>query len=203
MYKKEDANLIVSLRKANKTVDEIAIIVNKKPSSVRSWLSRQKIYKRDNKLKIIDKLKPEELAYIAGIIDGEGSIIISKLKPRINKGERSYKYQLYLKVTNTDRRLIEYLSEKTLTNIINDRRYTNKNPNSRNTFSIHWPVEITLYLLDKVYPYLVIKKEQVDLAKSFRDTFKDFSGKGGIPKQILEKREKMYLEMKKIHKREF
>ena len=51
----------------------------------------------------------EKLAYLAGIIDGEGTIVIAKGK--IRKGRINHPYSLRLVVMNTDIRLIEWLKE--------------------------------------------------------------------------------------------
>lgn len=201
MYSKELSEQVINLRRANTSIKDIAILVNKPETAIRVWLSKHQILKAENKIEIIDALSNEELAYIAGIIDGEGSIIISKLQPNKNKGEINFRYQLSCKVTNTDRRLLEYLVLKTgQPNFADNRK--NPNPKSRNTFSIHWPVTTTLHLLQKIYPYLVIKQEQVDLALRFRKTFEDY-GHIASPDFIMEERETCYQEMKKLHKREF
>lgn len=202
MYKKEFIEQIIKLRKNNKTIQEIALITKKTESSLRVWFSKNKIYKADNKILLIDKLTSEELAYIAGIIDGEGSIIISKQSPNLKKREINYRYQLFVKVTNTDKRLIQFLSEKTLQPFFKDKNRIEDRPNSRQTYSIHWPVNITIHLLEKIYPYLVIKKEQVDLAIKFKNTFEK-EGHEPASLNIIQEREQMYLEMKALHKREF
>lgn len=201
MYSEELKKQIIELRIKNISIKEISKLVNKKETTIRTWLSKNKLLKRNQKENIINQLSSENLAYIAGIIDGEGSIIISKLRPNKNKGEINFRYQLFCKVTNTDRRLIQYLAEKTgQPNIVDNRK--NPNPNSRKTFSIHWPVNTTIFLLEKIYPYLVIKKEQVDLALEFRKTFDD-DGHKDARKEIIDAREDFYLKMKQLHKREF
>lgn len=202
MYSKELSEQVIKLRQQNKSIREIALLTGKTEAGIRVWLSKHKILKAENKTNNIDKIPEIELAYIAGIIDGEGSIVISKLTPNKKKRETNYRYQLYVKVVNTDKRLIEFLAEKTGQSSYKDKSRKNENINKRDTFSIHWPVNISLYLLEKIYPYLVIKKEQVDLALRFRKTFENY-GHIISPDYILKEREACYQEMKKLHKREF
>ena len=201
MHNKQLVDTIIKLRRENKTLQEISTITGITRPGLATFLSKKKINKRDIVDEAIDKLKETELAYIAGIVDGEGSIIISKLKPNINKGEINFRYQLFCKVINTDKRMIDWLANKTQTKSYKDFR-NKDSPNSRNTFSIHWPVNTTILLLDKIYPYLVIKKEQVDLAIKFRHSFDDIGHKLATD-QIINFREQCYLKMQTLHRREF
>jgi hypothetical protein len=201
MYSQELRDKVIDLRRQNKSIRDIALEVGKTNAAIRTFLSKNKILKYDQKKTTIDLLSSEELAYIAGIIDGEGSIIISKQKPNKKKGEINIRYQLFCKVVNTDKRLIEYLSKKTGQLIFSEKTRDNK-INCRNTFSIHWPVKVTTYLLKKIRDYLVIKKEQVDLAVKFIDTFHG-CGHTDADKNIMQLREECYIEMKMLHRREF
>lgn len=199
MYKPELRQRIINLRRDNKTIKEIANICNKTETSITSYLAKYQIYKIDTRTPQIDSLNEADLAYIAGIIDGEGSIIINKLKE--SKGTHLYRYQLFVKVVNTDERLLKYLSQKTSTSYFKDKR-TN-NTNRRNTFSIHWSIKSSVQILQKIYPYLVIKKEQVDLALNFVKTFDICYGNKKTPIDIMDKRHDCYLKMKALHKIEF
>lgn len=197
MYTQELRKQIIDLRKQNKTIKEISTITRKGEIALRNYLSRYKIFKTDERTPLLNNLTNLELAYIAGIIDGEGSIIISRLKE--NKGTHKYRYQLFVKVVNTDERLLKFLSKKTLTNYYKDKDHPNKS-NSRTSYSIHWSVSVSEDLLKKVYPFLIIKKEQVDLALKFRKTFDISYGNKVTPLEIMEQRQKYYLEMKRLHK---
>lgn len=189
----------VSMRKENKTVREISEETGCNEQAIRGWLSRNKIYKRDNRLDLISQITETEKAYLAGIIDGEGSIIISKLKPNKKKGEINPRYQLFLKVSNTDRRLLEWISKRCLVNI---HLHERKKSNQRKCYTIHLPVVVALELLECIYSYIIIKKEQVDLAVRFRKSFEN-CGHNTIPDNILQEREWCYQEMKRLHKQEF
>jgi hypothetical protein len=170
-YSKETVNKVIELRRKNHTAREISNILGGYPdeAAVRRLCSVHNIRKADNKIELIKKWTDTERAYIAGIIDGEGSIIIGKLKPGGKKG-KNYSYQLYMKVVNTDKVLIEWLSEKTLTNFSKNKR---KNKKYRITYEIHWPVNITIAILESIYPFMLIKQDQVDLAKKFRKSFEN------------------------------
>lgn len=97
-----------------------------------------------------------DLAYLAGIIDGEGSINIS-CNP---KHGRNY-YSLKLDITNTSDALMQWLEDKFRGHI--GTSYAR----SQNRTNLHsWIVsgKQAQYLLYKVLPYLVIKTEQALLA---------------------------------------
>ena len=110
----------------------------------------------------------EQLAYIAGIIDGEGCIAVSKVVRNTHKS--GYVYQLHLVVTNTDRRLLEYLKETTLLGSISIHAHAAESRSPAWAWSVgSVPAR---RLLEKVMPYLVIKREQAALAIEFHEKCK-------------------------------
>ncbi len=122
-------------------------------------------------------LKEKELGYIAGIIDGEGTIHINRSKGR--NGEVNYLYDLIVAVSNCDKRMIDYLFYKFKGSVSKDKR-----PFRRTCF--RWLIcskqaEIFLAI---IYPYLICKKEEVDIAMEFRDTYTKYHKKQ-TPKKII------------------
>lgn len=70
--------------------------------------------------KITRKLKPEISAYLAGLIDGEGTVTLS----RRHANERR---QLVISIANTERPLLQYVLEQTGTGKIAGKRIAASN----------------------------------------------------------------------------
>lgn len=108
-------------------------------------------YFRWDALRTYNELTNEEIAYIAGIIDGEGYIGIVKPKP--------FK-QICITISNTDFNLLNWLKAKLGGGISNDKRIRENRKLCRS-----W--QMTRYtncinLLKKIYPHLIVKKCRVD-----------------------------------------
>lgn len=108
-------------------------------------------YFRWDALRTYKELTNEEIAYIAGVIDGKGYIGIVKPKP--------FK-QICITVSNTNFDLLEWLKNKLGGGISNDKRMRKNQKLCR-----AW--QMTRYincinLLKKIYLYLIVKKCRVD-----------------------------------------
>ena len=135
-----------------------------------------------------------KIAYFAGIIDGEGSIIIAK--QAIRKGRKNHTYSLRICVVNSNKILLEWLRSNfggSIHPLINKK--TGK------TY-YQWIVGQgdTYNLLQKIDPYTVIKKDQVDLAIEFYKKTQHLVNTGKIiPIWLDNKREDFFQRMKKLH----
>lgn len=101
------------------------------------------------------------LAYIAGIIDGEGSIIIHRRVPRKGLG------QLKVVVSNTNRDLLEFLQFYFNGSICSSKahlKYPKNKPCHQWTVSCHQ----ALPLLEMIFPYLRIKRPQAEIAIAYQ-----------------------------------
>ncbi len=98
-----------------------------------------------------------DAAYMAGIIDGEGCITISKsINTRLLHGESVY--QGMVSVTNTDRRMLEHLIKITGVGSI----YTERVSGTRKKTPYRWQCrsQNALFVLRAAYPHLVTKGKQ-------------------------------------------
>lgn len=138
------------------------------------------------------------LAYIAGIIDGEGCIQIQK--PKKHNREKSQPYKLQLRVANTDLRLIEYINLIFPAYVYNG---SERRKGRRRQFVWHANGSKAADVLRAVLPFMICKKEQADVAIAFQDTFNQYYGIHGLPSEILLFREKAYLECREFKKKEF
>ncbi len=145
-------------------------------------------------------MKKTDLAYTAGIIDGEGCIYIHK---RVTPENRSrVRYSLLIKVSSTDEWLIEWLhfawggaigthSEKS-------RRLKNWSPAWQWTLQTKQAYEF----LKLILPYLQLKKPQAELALKFQERKRKGGGSGStLEKLAVEEAEYILMKNMKHNKK--
>jgi len=107
--------------------------------------------------------------YLAGILDGEGHITITRgtIKGRKVDGSDCVNYVCTVGVRNTDKRLMTWLQQRFGGNIYPNKPSKNR-PNWKTSFN--WQLfgnkNLELLLL-AVLPYLQLKKEQANIALEF------------------------------------
>jgi hypothetical protein len=145
-----------------------------------------------------NKLRTEsELAYAAGILDGEGTI---GLGTSYNKyKERKYKrYRLQCRIVNTDARMVLWLREK----FGGYMAIIPKSPPRMERYEWRLQDKKAASFLELVEPYSVIKKEQIKIALDFRSTIDQRKGtKRRVPKDTNDIRDKMFNDLKTLHLR--
>lgn len=131
------------------------------------------------------------LAYVAGIIDGEGYISL-KSNGKYSDGKK--RYAIVIKVTNTDQELINFLY---LTFGGHTFHVTPRNP--RHNESWIWEAcSLKAYNVIKVIlPYLRIKKPQAQLAIEYQE--RRIKGHTTFEKRLLDERD--VLRMKSLQTR--
>ena len=137
--------------------------------------------------------KEEKLAYLAGIIDGEGTITIFHYK-RLNR------YYLTVEVYNNSKELIDWL----INNFGGDSRPIHS---ASRLIQTNWKITYvwrisnneTLNFLKAVYPYLLVKKEQCEIAIKFKETF--LKRECPISKTTFEFRKSLYERIKPLNQR--
>ena len=112
-----------------------------------------------------------EKAYLAGLIDGEGSISIKKRikgKPKRITPE----YRLVITVTNTCRDVIYFILDKIKGMSGFYTKFERiRNPKRKPIFEIQLRDKTAELLLKEIFPYLIIKKKQAELGLRLRETF--------------------------------
>ena len=144
-------------------------------------------------------MTPTELAYLAGIVDGEGNIAIAKKPARAKSGEKTSTHWNYVKISNCDIRLLNWVLSVTGRGTISQesRAYTD---NRRNHFTWIITSVAAASLLHEIYPYLVIKKDQANVVFRFRQTFSSRrSCRFGIPDWVSRERNVCYEELRRLH----
>lgn len=101
---------------------------------------------------MLETISDLELAYTAGVIDGEGCITVSM----------SRSFRVRLQVTNTNTGLIDWLAER-FGGHVKTRKRMGK-PNWKTSYD--WTVSTVAArdILVQVMPYLVIKRRQAEIA---------------------------------------
>lgn len=134
------------------------------------------------------------IKYLAGFADGEGSIGISKF---MNKwaGCINPSYTLRFSIVNTNKNILEQISKD-----YGGKVYLHSNGVNYPCYTWKSEGQIAYNILKKIYPYLLIKKEQCKLAiKFWNKRTKTISTKLGTPKEEIKLRERYYLKMKKLN----
>ena len=135
------------------------------------------------------------LAYMAGLIDGEGTICIVK---RNDSGSR---YVARLAVVNCDKRIVEWIEAHFGPYIYTVRRSDpRRRADHRELHVYEAKAEHAENILRAVLPYLVVKREQAELFFKFRRTF--IGGlNGGVPVHIVAQRKALHEQMGALNRR--
>lgn len=135
--------------------------------------------------------------YVAGLVDADGSIIISKTMPRYSRRLSPW-YRLSVQVTNTHRPVLEMLEEEYGGSV------TNK-PLTKGSFftrksHYNWSVggKGAFEMLKRLQPHLIIKKEQAELGIKFWEERTVHMGIRPVPADELNLREGFYGAMKAL-----
>ncbi len=96
-----------------------------------------------------------DVKYLAGLFDGEGHIGISQTNP--TGSHISMIFALQASIANNHRGVLEQIQIE----------YGGGISSSRNCWTLQWTSKNAADFLRKIEPYLIIKKEQADLALEF------------------------------------
>ena len=135
-----------------------------------------------------------DLAYLAGLIDGEGMIAIEKYQ--IAGHYKSPRYTMKVDIQMSDRPAIEHVATLFERNIMIKKATANM---TKVAYRISWQAQIAARLLESLLPYLVLKHPQALVAL-------DFQMIAGTPRRIggaltaeeLEARDYCYRELRRL-----
>lgn len=102
---------------------------------------------------------PEDLAYIAGFIDGEGTVSLKK------NGIRWPTVLPYILITNTNLEVLEWIQKILKCGGIYSKRSNNEK--WREAFVLRFQTKETRIILPLIYPFLRLKKRQAELIFEF------------------------------------
>lgn len=138
-----------------------------------------------------------EIAYLAGIIDGEGTLTLEK-----KHGTGPYADRLYLRplvhVTNTDMVLLDWIQVR-FGGYLHPQPIGRAAERSKPCYRLTWGGTKALPLLDAVAPYLVSKRAQADVLFRHAATG-DWRGKP-IPTEVHAERAALLTEIRALNKK--
>lgn len=147
-------------------------------------------------------LTETDYAYLAGIVDGEGTITFSRITTRRN-GHIYFNYSPHLSISNTDLEMIMSLRRRFGGGVVRVTPPRNKLWKRGNY--LYFRREEMLALLPKVIPYLTSKKRKAELMLEYMRTRTESVRQGkngrfvGIP--LTERQRKIIAEIRKKNRR--
>jgi hypothetical protein len=153
---------------------------------------------------------PLKLAYLAGIVDGEGSLCIYRVNPAKYNRYQTPNFRSVLNISNTKKELFDWIEEH-FSNLNHKSKKHKRSIFKKNSTHERWIYEWVIQghrLVDvctQLLPYLVLKKEQAKLILKFRKTYtqKSFGSQTPLDPKTVEKREKIRLEMCRLNAKGF
>jgi hypothetical protein len=149
-----------------------------------------------------NQMEVEKLAYIAGIVDGEGSIMIMRqasisfMEQRALRGCFHPHYHPCIRVGMQRREPLDFIVNTTeIGKVWVEKPYKKQRPMFR--WMTRSKDDITKFLT-LILPYLLVKNKQADLALKFVNEWVSFNG-AKITPEIQEKRENSWMEMRKLN----
>ena len=157
---------------------------------MRCFMARKTFFKTGQEL--------VKLAYLAGIIDGEGCFYIG----HIRQGKYGTRQQWHAKIqiSSCDKVLIDWLREHFTGCSQNQYRWTSKKAFYRAVY--HWSIggEALDYFLPLLEPFLIIKNKHCKVMMEIRKTFRN-RGSQRLSKEDLELRTNLLKKMRRLNSR--
>lgn len=135
-----------------------------------------------------------KIAYFAGIIDGEGTILIAK-----QTWKEKTSYFPRMDVSNSDRRIIEWIQSEFGGTIQKYQRQIHRRHKPVYRVSFHSSIAESVVRL--ILPFLIIKREQAEVFLAFRQRMNDKHPMHPLSADERATREQLYWAMKKLNKR--
>lgn len=161
---------------------------------------KRKYYKRSENY-VSKSYEEKHIAYLAGIIDGEGCFFIGKLPKKEGDGYVTEHYRGVLKIDNTDARLLDWIDNVFSGTASARCRSTSKELFTRPIYTWTASGDRLLDLCEQILPYLVIKKEQCEIMIRFRKTYTAKLGSNKLPPEALSARQACLEEIRKLNSR--
>lgn len=147
-------------------------------------------------------LTEREIGYVAGMMDGEGSIGLSHIKSK-----NMICYKPFVKITSTNRKVLEYIQDRLIMGAISISSHSKNN--NRIGYEIQFRKHEMVDLLPKIVDSLIIKKRQAEIIMQFMELsnfmpnrgrpFKDSKRQDKAINDYLQK-ELLYKEIKELNR---
>lgn len=139
-----------------------------------------------------DVFSAEELAYAAGIIDGEGSIVIGRCLTR----RKTPIYSFVVEVAMADREAVDWFHKS-----FGGGLYEFSKPERRKSYRWQVGTNNAKKFLMAIIPYLKVKQKQAELAIKFQNQ-RSYAYHCGNPKpqEVIDLEKSLYEKLKRFHK---
>lgn len=153
---------------------------------------------------------PLKLAYLAGIVDGEGCLTIYKVAPAKYNRFQNPQYRASLKIANTNIKLVEWLDNE-FSNFNSGYKQQKRSIFKKNSTHERWIYEWEVQnfrlvdVLTQIRPYLVLKKRQCEVLLAFRETYggQTFGAHKPLCSKIIAQREIFLQEIRVLNAKGF
>ncbi len=146
-------------------------------------------------------LSPVERAWLAGVIDGEGSIFISRVLVKSGYSRRGFFYKAFLSVSNSNEDLVRRVRE------VIGAGYVGVTIERRRDWKDKWEYKgspsVLRSILPQILPYLVIKEEVAKKMLSYLEFIESnpIDGSMKVPPGYHETVDSLYLGVKKLNEK--
>lgn len=138
--------------------------------------------------KEFDGFSPSEIdfAMMSAFIDGEGSILINPVSGTAKSGRKTESWYLKISISNTDVRLMKWLQDRFGGSV----HFSWQTKKSKKCFHWYTPSFRAAWILHNCLQFLVIKRQQAEIAITLQETMGSYKrGKGiTVPTEVTEKR---------------
>lgn len=142
----------------------------------------------------------EELAYLAGIIDGEGCFFLGRFKQKKQTKDTVMAWHSLIRITNCEESLILWLEKHVGGQKDSRYRWTSKKKFCRPVYSWNANGKMLDFLLPLIKPYLVVKSKHCEVMAEFRKTNLAYTNKP-LTEEILQKRFDLIKQMRNLNSR--
>jgi len=139
-----------------------------------------------------------QIAYIAGLIDGEGCFYIGRVKQ--GKYGSGYQWHSLLRITSCDECIIIWLEETFGGSKDSRYRWTSKKAFTRPVYNWQATGPMLDYIMPKILNYLIIKKPQCEVMIKYRLTSKNIGSKR-LPDKVVALRYELLKEIRNLNSR--
>lgn len=153
---------------------------------------------------------PIKLAYLAGIVDGEGCLCIYRVNPAKYNRYQNPCFRSVLNISNTRKELFDWIEEYfgNLNHSKKHRRSIFKKNSTHERWIYEWVIQghRLVDICTQLLPYLVLKKRQAELIIEFRKTFelqKGFGAHTPLAPDIIALREDIRIEISRLNAKGF
>lgn len=139
-----------------------------------------------------------QVAYLAGLIDGEGCFYIGRVKQ--GKYGSGYQWHSLLRIASCDECIIIWLEETFGGSKDSRYRWTSKKAFYRPIYNWQATGPMLDYIMPKILKYLIIKKPHCEVMIKYRLTSKNIGSKR-LPDEVVERRYELLKEIRHLNSR--